>query len=59
MSVKIGEQDVHDEEEFWVTLFKCPSCKECAITPNLYGYKFKFCPMCGVALEWEGVYYGG
>lgn len=39
------ERNLYDE--WWCPWYDCPNCKENECTPD-----FKYCPNCGVKLEW-------
>lgn len=47
-SIKIRAEDYVNHEETFGAVYRCPSCKdECLST------SFKFCPNCGVELDWD------
>ena len=54
--VKIGDKDSSGQEEWWCEWFVCPSCMagydKSYPSGHIY-HDFKFCPDCGVELEWE------
>lgn len=46
-SIRISEKDNQGKEEWWCDWYRCPNCNKSNIAGN-----FKFCPMCGVKLNW-------
>jgi hypothetical protein len=48
-SVVIGEDQNIGVDEIFCDWYRCPKCKEESITRSS-----KFCPDCGVKLQWEG-----
>ena len=48
-SVVIGEDQNMGVDEIYCDWYRCPKCKEESITRSS-----KFCPDCGVKLQWEG-----
>lgn len=54
--VKIGKRDSSGKDEWYCEWFVCPSCKtgwyEDYSSGHIY-HSFKYCPDCGVQLDWE------
>lgn len=47
-TVKIGNEQNQGKDELYTWFYSCPECWEVNIIR-----RFKYCPICGVELEWE------
>ncbi len=47
-SVSIGEAQNTGRDEWWCDWYQCPRCDLAHIA-----YDFRFCPDCGVRLQWQ------
>ena len=58
MKIKISDKDKSGMEEWWCMWYVCPNCKAGKKDEDEYSSghiysSFKFCPDCGIELEWE------
>lgn len=47
-TVKIGKDCSTGYDEWYCEWYRCPNCSSVNIT-----HPFKYCPTCGIKLEWE------
>ena len=50
--VTVTDADATHMEEMYAMIYVCPACKQGELFAD-EGFLYKFCPECGVAIEWK------